>query len=86
MGEAGALLLTSRVRGRRFRGKRLKKKYGDVVEITPSRQSVRSVLEKARELIGSHRGLLPEVLMSRIHFQLTVVGCELKTRITKNKS
>ena len=51
--------------GFNFLGQRIRK-YGNKLLITPSRQSVRSVLGKARELIRSNRGLPPEVLIRKL--------------------
>ena len=59
-------LITHIAQGFNFLGQRVRK-YGNKLLIRPTRQSVRSVLEKARHLIGKCRGLAAAVLICKLN-------------------
>ena len=59
-------LITHIAQGFNFLGQRVRK-YGNKLLIRPTRQSVRSVLEKARHLIGKCRGLAAAVLIRKLN-------------------
>jgi len=58
--------ITHIAQGFNFLGQRVRK-YGNKLLIRPTRQSVRSVLEKARHLIGKCRGLAAAVLIRKLN-------------------
>src|SRR5439155_15496683 len=59
-------LITHIAQGFNFLGQRVRK-YGKKLLIRPTQQSVRSVLEKARQLIGNCRGLAAAVLIRKLN-------------------
>jgi len=59
-------LITHIAQGFNFLGQRVRK-YGKKLLIRPTPQSVRSVLEKARQLIGSCRGVAAAVLIRKLN-------------------
>jgi RNA-directed DNA polymerase len=59
-------LITHIAQGFNFLGQRVRK-YGNKLLIQPTRQSVRSVLEKARQLIRNCRGLAAAVLIRKLN-------------------
>ena len=59
-------LITHIAQGFNFLGQHVRK-YGNKLLIRPTRQSVRSVLEKARHLIGKCRGLAAAVLIRKLN-------------------
>src|SRR5262245_3416727 len=59
-------LITHIAEGFDFLGQRVRK-YGNKLLIRPTRQSVRRVLEKARQLIGRCRGLQAAVLIRKLN-------------------
>jgi len=59
-------LITHIAEGFNFLGQRVRK-YGEKLLIKPTRQSVRSVLDKARQRIGSCHGMKPAVLIRKLN-------------------